>query len=292
MNIIDQTVSDIKSLKIQGATNILKVSLSALKQLVKENPQITLTEFNTQVDLLKTARPTEPLTENCLSLINRTIEPKNLEKNLIKAIEDVEIILGRIEEKIIANAALLLKDKNKFLTHCHSKTVEKVLIDLARKNFRIEIFATETRPLFQGRITVLHLIENSVKTTLLTDSLAPFLISQKKVEAILIGADEICPDGAVVNKVGSFGICLSAWRENIPVYIACSLLKYSHIELNIEDRNPKEVWDNPPANLMILNPAFDKIPAKFITGLITEAGVIKPQDIKTKVQEFYPWIDT
>lgn len=290
MDIISQTVSDIKSLKIQGASNILKASLSVLRKLSLENPKLSFTDLEGYINLLKTARPTEPLTQNCLQLLLNTVAVK--QSKIISALEDIERLVKEIEEKITINGSMVLKNKNIILTHCHSTTVENILFDIGKNNPHLRIFATETRPKMQGEITAKHLAEKGIHVTLITDSQAAFVISKEdkqEIDAVLLGADVLLSD-AIINKVGSYGIGLSSWRENIPIYSAATLLKFLPDEPVIEERAPSEIWENPPTGVEILNPAFDKIPAKFITGLITEAGILQPQDLKTKVHEFYPWI--
>ena len=78
---------------------------------------------------------------------------------------------------------------------------------------------------------------------------------------------------------------------NVPVYIAGNLLKVDvHDNIHIEKRLASEVWEDAPGGLKVLNFAFDKMPPKFIRGIITEFGIIKPRDIKKAIQEHYPWM--
>ena len=291
MDIIDQTVTDIKSLKIQGATNILNASLKALKTWLSGKDTITPEEFKEKVFLLTSARPTEPLTINLLGmLIAKFANPSK--KEAVLAIEDIEVLLSSIEDKIALYGKEQLKEKNAILTHCHSRTIEKIILQTFKENGNLKVYTTETRPMFQGRITATNLAAAGISVNLITDGFAPYLISQNEIKAFIIGADAILSDGSIINKVGSFGIALSAWRENIPVYIACTLLKYVPQELKMESRDSNEIWDSPPSGVTIINPAFDIVPEKFITGLITEAGFLKTSEVTSKIKEIYPWIIT
>jgi methylthioribose-1-phosphate isomerase len=98
-------------------------------------------------------------------------------------------------------------------------------------------------------------------------------------------------DGSIYNKIGSFSLALSAWHSKIPVYIVWSLTKIdTQNNIKIEQRPGKELRSEAPKWLDIINYAFDMVPAKFITWIITEYGVIKPKDIKKSVKKWYPWM--
>ena len=111
------------------------------------------------------------------------------------------------------------------------------------------------------------------------------------MDCVIIGCDAIKRDGGVINKVGSYSVGLSALFANVPVYIAGNLLKVDiHDKIHIEKRHDHEVWEDSPEGLQFLNLAFDKIPPKFIRGIITEFGIIKPRDIRAVVEREYPWM--
>ena len=129
---------------------------------------------------------------------------------------------------------------------------------------------------------------------MITDDAAPFFVdnlyeSDIDIDMVLIGSDAIKMDGSVYNKVGSFGIALAARHSKIPFYVVGSLMKIdTGNTVKIEKRSGKEVRPDAPKGLEIINYAFDKVPAKFITGIITEYGVIKPKDIKKMIKKNYP----
>lgn len=131
---------------------------------------------------------------------------------------------------------------------------------------------------------------------MITDDAAPFFIdnlyeSDVDIDMVIIGSDAIKMDGSVYNKVGSFGIALAARHSKIPVYVVGSLTKIdTENSVKIEKRSGKEVRPEAPKGLGIINYAFDKVPAKFITGIITEYGVIKPRDIKRMLKKNYSWM--
>lgn len=129
---------------------------------------------------------------------------------------------------------------------------------------------------------------------MITDDAAPFFVdnlyeSDTHMDMVVIGSDAIKLTGDVYNKVGSFSIALAARHSKIPVYVVGSLLKVdTENTVKIEQRSGQELRADAPKGLKIINYAFDMVPAKFITGIITEYGVIKPKDIKKEVKKRYP----
>ena len=295
MNIIEETVKNIKSLKIQGATSVARACLLALQKLKIKNEKLKIEELEKVVEKLAHARPTEPLTRNCLSYILWQVKKGG------KLIENIDLMLARltdVENEIVKNGVGLIKPGMRILTHCHSSMVENVLKAAHQKGIEFFVYVTETRPRFQGRITAKNLTEAGIKTTMITDSAASSTLSRLdeiEIDLVLLGCDAISTDGSCVNKVGSYAIGLAAKEAKIPLCIISTLLKFAPETktgklVNIEERRPSEIWKAPPKELRIIGPAFDFVPADKITSYITEFGVIKPKKIKTKIRRNYPWI--
>lgn len=182
------------------------------------------------------------------------------------------------------------------MTHCHSGSVIKILVEAHKQGKKIQVYNTETRPLYQGRKTSQDLVKAGVPDIMITDDIAPFFVDNVyepniDIDMVIIGSDAIKINGDIYNKVGSFGIALSARHSKIPVYIVGSLLKVdTENSVKIEQRSGQELRADAPKGLKIVNYAFDMVPAKFITGIITEYGIIKPKDIKKTVKKHYPWM--
>lgn len=305
---IRKVADDIKTITIQWATNIAKAGINILAKEIKGQKFKNEKEFDTflkqSIVLLKTARATEPMLFNGLkmcvatykSLLTKKIPLKTLQVDLYKAcksyVQDIET-----EEAVrpLIWAKLIKKNMN-IMTHCHSGSVVKTLITAHKQNKKIHVYNTETRPLYQGRKTSADLVKAGVTDTMITDDVAAFFVdnlyeSDVHIDMVIIGSDAIKLDGSVYNKVGSFGIALAAWHAKIPVYIMGSLTKVDmENTVKIEKRSGKELRKDAPKWLEILNYAFDMVPAKFITGIITEYGVIPPKDIKQAVKKYYPWM--
>ncbi len=305
---IQKVADDIKTITIQWATNIAKAGIEILGKEIKTQKFSSIKEFDAflhkAIAIIKSARETEPMLFNglkaCLaaysSLVNSSADLKTIQSTLYKTckayVQDIqteESLRPLIGSKIIKKWATIM-------THCHSGSVVKILTTAHQQNKNIRVFNTETRPLYQWRKTSQDLIKAGVPDTMITDDAAPFFVdniyeSDTTIDMVIIGSDAIKMDGSIYNKVGSFAIAMSAWHSNIPVYIVGSLLKVdTENAIKIEQRSGNELREDAPKWLNIINYAFDMVPAKFITGIITEYGIIKPKDIKKEVKKNYPWM--
>jgi len=275
MNLVQKVKKDIQDLeKVQGASNVALIIIKTLEK-VKDKRK--------SAKILLSARPTEPLAQNLVKYILKTKNFKHA-KNLI---EDTR-------EKAAENAAKLIKKNDNVMTHCHSSTVIKAFEKAKSK--KIKVFHTETRPLYQGRRTAKDLIKLGIPATMVVDSSNGFLVSQYSgknlmMDKVMIGCDAILEDGSIINKIGSFEMAATANIEKIPVYIVAPLLKFHNKDwIKIEQRPAKEIWKNAPKKLKIINFSFGKVPAKYITGIVCEFGVIKPKDVKKIIKKNYPWL--
>jgi len=308
MNYIDQIYKKIVNIEIQGATHVAEAVLQALKKIISdkriETSRQLLHKTHKAGYYLSRARDTEPMAENAVRFIeyhlkkNQNLEIKELRKLISKAIDSFLFNLAKDKKNISELGEGLIQENENIFTHCHSSTVMSIL--KAAKKKKIHVFNTETRPLFQGRKTSRQLMEVKIKNTQVVDSAGAFFISDYSkgydMDFLILGCDAILnQDGSAINKIGSFGMTLAAYDSNIPVYIATHSLK---IDLEaktakaaeIEKRSAEEVWPKSPKGLEIVNYAFDIIPEKFITGYITELGLLKPSQIAKKAKKKYKFL--
>lgn len=312
-------IRDIKSIKIQGATNIAKASIGTLS-LVSNNflpytPKKFISEISKIAHKLAWARPDEPLNQNLIKYIitklhydkNNNVKIK-IQKFQAICCEALSLI-SQNERAITENGINLInkiyKSKNRaknrgvvnIFTICRSSSVANILIGAQKKKIPLQIYNSETRPRYQGRIMSKTLTKAGIKVMMMTDSAAPFVISKNDpdnidIDLVIIGLDVMSLDGSILNKIGSYSITLSAKNSHIPVYVAASLLKLkpdfaSYKDIKIEKRDPTELWQKSLKGLKVLNYAFDTVPPDYITGFITEAGIIKPKDIKKSAYKNY-----
>jgi methylthioribose-1-phosphate isomerase len=193
-----------------------------------------------------------------------------------------------------AHGASLLPQEGTVLTHCNAGALATcgygsalgVIRAAIERGHKIGVFADETRPFLQGaRLTAWELMKDNIPTTVLCDNMAAALMRQGRIQAVIVGADRIAANGDVANKIGTYGVSILAKEHGIPFYVAAPWstldLATAHGDLiPIEQRAATEVTHSngkqmTPHGVAIENPAFDVTPAKYVTAIITERGVLR-----------------
>ncbi|MEK6945739.1 MAG: hypothetical protein AABW63_03015 [Nanoarchaeota archaeon] len=253
--ILDKTIKDIKSVKIQGARNIAKAALKAYSLIPTQDSK----------KKLLSSRPTEPMLAKVLDLYNKL------------PYKDIVSHFDRTQNKINKNVLSVIKNKDKIFTHCHSTNVVDSLIFAKEKGKKFEVVNTETRPLFQGRKTTKELAKAKINVTQYADAAARIAIvkgqGNVQVDKVFLGADALLKSG-IINKVGSGMFAEIAYDNKIPIYIIADSWKFSKNKVPIEQRSLNEIWDKAPRNVKIKNPAFEFVPKKYITKIISELGIL------------------
>ncbi len=196
--------------------------------------------------------------------------------------------------------AELFKNDARVLTHCNAGSLATcgwgtalgVIRSAHIKGLNPEVFVDETRPRHQGaKLTMWELKEDQIPATLVCDNMAGHLMAHGKVDLVITGADRIAVNGDSANKIGTYNLAVLAHYHNIPFYIAAPLSTVdgalaSGEGIPIEHRNESEVTMMGDRSITIggaraYNPAFDVTPAKLITAIITEAGILRPDYTKS-----------
>ncbi|OGJ12691.1 hypothetical protein A3K62_01160 [Candidatus Pacearchaeota archaeon RBG_16_35_8] len=265
--IFNKILRDITTVKIQGARNIAKKALYAYSLIPTPKSK----------KLLLSARPTEPMLEKVLNKLDK--QPYTTVSKHFDLAQNV------INKEIVK----LIKNKDVIFTHCHSTNVSKALIYAKRKGKKFEVYNTETRPLMQGRRTAKELMKSGIKVTMFTDSAAAMAIERNNkkdktyANKILIGADALLNQG-IINKIGSGMIAELAFIHKIPLYIVADSWKFTNKKVPIENRKLNEIWDKAPKNIKIQNPAFEFVPKKYITKIVSEFGTFVYDDFLRKIK--------
>src|SRR5579883_3594672 len=205
-----------------------------------------------------------------------------------------------LAEDIAANEAMgrhgavLLPASGGVLTHCNAGalatcgygTALGVIRAAVGSGKKLHVFADETRPFLQGsRLTAWELVKDNIPTTLISDNMAGAMMRQRKIGAVIVGADRIAANGDVANKIGTYTVAVLAKEHGIPFYVAAP---WSTVDLDtpdgtgipIEQRKAEEVTHIAgrrivPAGVWVENPAFDVTPARYVAAIITERGVAR-----------------
>ncbi len=179
----------------------------------------------------------------------------------------------------------------KLMTHCNAGWLATVAHGTAlapvyaaqRSGIAVHVWVSETRPRNQGLLTCWELAEAGVPYTLLADNAAGLLMSQGKVDIVVVGADRIAANGDTANKIGTYLKALAAREHEIPFYVAAPLSTVDFscptgAGIPIEERDGAEL--GAPGRFPVVNPAFDVTPAGLIAGIITERGICRPDRLK------------
>ncbi len=303
----------IKSMKIRGAGRIARAAAKALKIAAEKynlsrDSESFVDYLNLVGDYLKSTRPTAVSLPNAVGYVLIRVSQGfeegmgfselrsiaiNSAKSFIemskKAVEEI----GRIGSRLISSGDTIL-------THCNSSTAISVIRHAFLSGKEIRVFATETRPKFQGLITYRTLRDLGIDVTLITDSAVRFFI--KKIDKVIVGADTIAANGAVVNKIGTSQIALAAQEARVRFFVASETYKFSPATVLgelvvIEERSPLEVvpegYIKKNSDIIVRNPAFDVTPPEYIDAIITEKGIIPPRAaIMVLVEEYGRIIST
>jgi len=296
-----RTVADIRSLKIQGAKNVAIEATKSLNHIIALAPKVSKEGLVHNLEDAKkklfATRPTEPAMRNAVSFVLLKMAHLDTKEEIAADIRDrIKYVLeyfDSAQKKIIEMGKKKIHDGSVVFTHCHSSTVTQILIQAKKEGKRFVVHNTETRPLLQGRITAKELSDNGIKVMHFVDSAAR--IALKKADIFLMGADAITSEGKVINKVGSELFAETAYRFGVPVYSCTHAWKFDPktiegFEEEIEIRQAKEIWKNPPKNVKIYNYAFEQVAPALLSGIISELGVYKPQVFIEDVKRNYPWM--
>lgn len=200
-----------------------------------------------------------------------------------------------VNRKMGASGRSLIHDGARILTHCNAGalatagygTALGVIRAACEAGKKVHVFVDETRPVLQGaRLTAWELRKENIPATLITDSMAGSLMQRGKIDLVITGADRIAANGDTANKIGTYSLAVLARENGIPFYIAAprstiDLSLKTGDEIPIEERSGEEVVAfqgarSAPAGMPVYNPAFDVTPHRYITAIITEAGVVRP----------------
>lgn len=299
-----QVITAIKNLTVRGAPAIgvaagFAAALGALK-LGELTPDKLRKRFFSICDEINQARPTARNLAWALERMKRrfalvqNLPPRKITAALISEAKRIYSEDIEINRKLGKNGARLIAHHDNILTHCNAGalatagygTALGVIRAAKGQGKKVHVYVDETRPVLQGaRLTAWELKKEKIPFTLITDNMAGFLMQQGKIDKIIVGADRITANGDTANKIGTYSLAVLAKEHGIPFYVAAPLSTIdvgikSGEKIPIEQRHATEVTrvqgrNIAPKGTKVYNPAFDVTPAKLITAIITERGILK-----------------
>ena len=246
--------------------------------------------------IISTSRPTTTkrmamLTEACIPV---ALEALREGKRADEAVRDYVVEMNNQRYNRVREAAKYLVEKfpqnGTVMTQCYAETIlGMMLLECRERGNNIKLFCPETRPYFQGaRFTSTVCSEMGFDTTLITDNMPAFVMAKEGVDVFTCAADAISVDGYVFNKVGTSQIAICAKHFGVPVYVsgAPDIGHPTWDTVTIEMRDPnfslqamgvRTAKEN--SGVKGYYPAFDMTPPSLITGIVTNKGIFKPEDL-------------
>jgi methylthioribose-1-phosphate isomerase len=303
----NEVAKAIKTMVIRGAPAIgvsaaMGLALGVKKSTATGTKQLS-TEFLKSCEVMAATRPTavnlfwaiERMKQRFAALAQAGASVDDIKAALVaeaNLIHDEDVASCRA---LGAFGATLVPAEATILTHCNAGALATAGYGTALGVIRgavdagkaIKVLADETRPFLQGaRLTAWELVKDHIDTTVITDNMAGALMREGLIDLVVVGADRIAANGDTANKIGTYSVAVLAKENGVPFYVAAPL---STIDLAtphgggipIEERPAREVThvgtsQVTPVGAKIRNPAFDVTPARYITAIITEKGIARP----------------
>lgn len=301
----EEVAEVIVTMVVRGAPAIGVSAAYGVALGAKNSRAKTVTEFVPEFEkICACLAGTRPTAVNLFWAIDRM-------KGLFRNLCDSGATLAQVKDRLLAEAhamyeedieackamgahgGVLLPDEGGVLTHCNAGalatcgygTALGVIRSAVEQGKHIHVFADETRPFLQGaRLTAWELMADGIPTTVICDNMAASLMKVGKIKAVVVGADRIAANGDVANKIGTYNVAILAKEHGIPFYVAApwstiDLATKTGDAIPIEERPQVEVTHHggkqlTPNGVGICNPAFDVTPARYVTAIITERGVL------------------
>ncbi len=301
---VTETAEQIKSMEIRGAGRIARAAAGALRDHALSMKASDLAAFRQEMEqaaaTLVATRPTAVSLPNAVHFVMAGLAAaktaQEAQDGVIRRAGQFIESSQHAVENIAQFGARHIRDGDVILTHCNSEVALACMIEAHRSGKEIEVFATEVRPRNQGLITIRTLNEAGIKTNFIVDSAVRSFIHD--IDLVIVGADAVTVNGAVVNKIGTSQVAHTAAEARVNVIVAAETYKFAPRTvvgelIQIEERPPGEVLADEIAKALphvtVRNPAFDVTPAEYIDLIVTEQGAIPPQMAYVIIREYLGW---
>ncbi len=293
---IQRKLSEIRSDNLSGASELVSKALDIVKSQLNlvNNPNENIKDivFDLAKKIIDSRPSMAPLT-NAIGYVLQNLENLN-KKAILESLNQFEI--DRIAKKTDLEENFFKFLKLNVNSHCSLMLISysSTIVNLLKKfkNFNLELYILESRPLLEGRRTA-EILSQYYKTHLIIDAAIGKFIDQ--IDAVLIGVDSILRDGSIINKIGTFPLAVLAGTRNKKVFALCDSYKYnlrSHLgeTILIEQKPSKEIYNNVSKNnfLEVQNYYFDITPPNYISYIISNLGILRIQDFLEKVLQELP----
>ena len=289
---VDDTVKAIKDMEIRGAGRIARAAAAALADLISSKEWKDIQAMRKDViDAKSKLVGSRPTAVSLLNAVQYTLKGldgcgnvKDAKALITKNSGDFIKASNEAVSKIGVIGSRRIKDGATIMTHCNSSVALECIKEAHRSGKKVKVYATESRPWRQGILTVNELAKEGMDVTLIIDSAVRTVM--KKVDIVLVGADTITSNGAVINKIGTSQLALAAYESHVPFVVCSETYKISPQTLfgdmvTIEERDTGEIVkkDEIMSSVKVFNPVFDSTPSRYIDGIVTEIGIVSPGSV-------------
>jgi len=299
-----RTADAIRSMEIRGAGRIARAAAGALRDHAGATETTEKAAFceemNRAAALLRSTRPTAVSLPNAIHIVMRGLEDAAGVEDARGIIQRNADAFIRSSEEAVAMIASIganqIRNGDTILTHCNSEAALACIIEAKRQGKEIEVYATEVRPWNQGHLTIEVLNHHEIPTHFIVDSAVRTFIND--VDIVITGADAVCSDGSVINKIGTSQIALAAYEARTRMIVSAETYKFAPMTLAghtipIEERPGSEVLADDIVSALpfvrVRNPVFDVTPEAYIDGIVTETGFIPPSYAPFIIRDHLGW---
>ena len=285
--IVADLIREVAKDKTSGAVELTRKGAEALLLLAdqtaaQDTPQLLSELLGTGRKLIEAQPSMAPLftlVHTVLSSLDAAQDVGEARQAITAAARGFAADLGLRGEKIALEALSLIPNGVAILTHSRSSTVSGALLLAKERGRSFRVLCTESRPLYEGRELARELGQQGIETTLITEAAVAHFMSE--IDLVMVGADSVSRQG-LVNKMGTHALALVAHAYGVPFYALCGTEKflppdYPYLEIQLKD--PQEVWEDHPKGVTVLNYYFDVTPLEHVNGLVTENGLLNHADL-------------
>jgi len=293
-------IDEVRNDKTHGASQLARQAVGVLKVAAERSQADSVEQFlQEQKEVGQRLMSVRPAMAPLFNIINRLLsiasaKAMGMDLNSIrrltidKADEVIKDSLQAIAQ-IAKYGSELIAGGDKIMTHSYSSTVVEVLKEAFTKYRNIEVITTRSGAGRSGEITARELGHFGIPVTFIDDTAMGLYVSM--VNKVMVGADRVCADGKVVNGIGTYQLALAVERSGIPFYVLCETLKFDprlkSEKVDLEEKETSEVVESGklPPEVKVKNPSFDITPLGLITGIVTENGLLAPEEVISYMQK-------
>lgn len=286
-------IDEIKSDKVHGASQLARQAVEVLRVAAERSQADCVEQFLGELrevgQGLMSARPAMAPIFNIVSRFLDTVSGVSGEATLDEA---KSLALSRADEltsaslqataKIASYGSELIADGDRIMTHSYSSTVVAVLKEAFAQDKHIEVIATRSGAGGTGQ-RIAQELGTYMQLTFIDDTAIGLYISG--VNKAMVGADRVCADGNIINGIGTYQLALAVGRASVPFYVLGETLKFDPRlrsgQVDLEEGEPSELVKagRLPPQVKVKNPCFDITPLELVSGMVTENGLLTPEEV-------------